>query len=161
LWIITDRVNKSGDNGEAFFRYLNDVKFKDADFVYAISNKESLKNISRCGRVINYDSLKYKVMHLAADCLISAHADLPIYNPFGNYAHPYKDILSRKKKIFLQHGIIESDLSGWLNKYNKNLTGFTNCLALIDLCHVFTENGARFVAQAPSPLPAHRMFGRR
>jgi CDP-glycerol glycerophosphotransferase (TagB/SpsB family) len=128
LWIITDRVNKSGDNGEAFFRYLNEINYNKVDFVYAISNSDSLKKLKKCGRAVNYDSLKYKVMHLAADALISAHADLPIYNPFGNYGQPYKDILASKKKIFLQHGIIESDLSSWLNKYNKNLTGFTTTI---------------------------------
>lgn len=28
------------------------------------------------------------------------------------------------KEDFLQHGIIKDDLSGWLNKYNKNLDLF-------------------------------------
>ena len=26
--------------------------------------------------------------------------------------------------VFLQHGIIQNDLSGWLNRYNKNISGF-------------------------------------
>ena len=63
-------------------------------------------------------------MHLACDLIISAQADINVYDPFPHYSQPYKDIITRKKFIFLQHGIIKDDLSDWLNKYNKNITGF-------------------------------------
>lgn len=125
IWLISDRVNKSGDNGEAFFRHLKKIKFKGAKYYYAISKCPSYYKMKKLGGVVNYNSLKYKVMHLACDTIISAQADLNVTNPFAYYSQPYKDILTRKKFVFLQHGIIESDLSGWLNKYNKNLTGFT------------------------------------
>lgn len=125
IWLISDRLNKSGDNGEAFFRHLKNIKFKGAKYYFAISKCPSYYRMKKLGGVVNYDSLKYKIMHLACDTIISAQADLQVYNPFTYYSHPYKDILTSKKFVFLQHGIIESDLSHWLNKYNKNLTGFT------------------------------------
>lgn len=125
IWLISDRLNKSGDNGEAFFRHLKNIKFKGAKYYFAISKCPSYYKMKELGNIVNYDSLKYKIMHLACDTIISAQADLQVYNPFTYYSHPYKDILTRKKFVFLQHGIIESDLSHWLNKYNKNLTGFT------------------------------------
>ena len=37
LWIITDRLNKAGDNGEAFFDYLVSTKFDKADYLFAIT----------------------------------------------------------------------------------------------------------------------------
>lgn len=125
IWLISDRLNKAGDNGEAFFRHLKNIKFKGAKYYFAISKCPSYYRMKKLGGVVNYDSLKYKIMHLACDTIISAQADLQVYNPFTYYSHPYKDILTSKKFVFLQHGIIESDLSHWLNKYNKNLTGFT------------------------------------
>ena len=125
IWIISDRLNKSGDNGEAFFRYLKSIKYKKASYFYAICKCPSYYKMKKLGDVVNYDSLYYKVLHLAADTIISAQADLPVATPFPHYSQPYKDILARQRFIFLQHGIIESDLSGWLNRFNKNLRGFT------------------------------------
>ena len=125
IWLISDRVNKAGDNGEAFFRHLKKIKFKGAKYYYAISKCPSYYKMKKLGRVVDSNSLRYKIMHLACDTIISAQADINVINPFPYYSHPYKDVLVRKKFVFLQHGIIESDLSGWLNKYNKNLTGFT------------------------------------
>ena len=124
IWIISDRVNKSGDNGEAFFRHLKNIKFKGAKYYYAIGKCPSYYNMKKLGNVIDCHSLKYKIMHLACDLIISAQADINVYDPFPHYSQPYKDIITRKKFIFLQHGIIKDDLSDWLNKYNKNITGF-------------------------------------
>ena len=124
IWIISDRVNKAGDNGEAFFRHLKNIKFKGAKYYYAIGKCPSYYNMKKLGGVLDCHSLKYKIIHLACDCVISAQADINVYDPFAHYSQPYKDILTRKKFIFLQHGIIKDDLSDWLNKYNKNITGF-------------------------------------
>ncbi|MBQ4509287.1 MAG: CDP-glycerol glycerophosphotransferase family protein [Clostridia bacterium] len=124
IWIISDRVNKSGDNGEAFFRHLKSIKFKGAKYYYAIGKCPSYYSMKKLGNVIDCHSLKYKIMHLACELIISAQADINVYDPFPHYSQPYKDIITRKKFIFLQHGIIKDDLSDWLNKYNKNITGF-------------------------------------
>lgn len=35
-----------------------------------------------------------------------------------------KDLIRSKPFIFLQHGVIKDDISGWLNKYNKNISMF-------------------------------------
>jgi CDP-glycerol glycerophosphotransferase (TagB/SpsB family) len=63
-------------------------------------------------------------MHLAADYIISSHADEFVINPFDNYSHPYRNMLALKKFIFLQHGVTKDDISGWLNRFNKNINGF-------------------------------------
>lgn len=124
IWIISDRVNKSGDNGEAFFRHLKKIKFKGARYFYTIGKCPSYDSIKKLGGVLDCHSWKYKIIHLACDIVISAQADINVYDPFAHYSRPYKDILTRKKFVFLQHGIIKDDLSDWLNKYNKNITGF-------------------------------------
>ena len=53
IWIISDRLNKSGDNGEAFFRHLKNIKFKGAKFYYAISKCPSYYKMKSLGGVIN------------------------------------------------------------------------------------------------------------
>ena len=124
LWLITDRLNKAGDNGEAFFLHLKKEKFKGADFRFAIGKCPDYYRLKKQGRVLDFNSWKYKLLFLAADVVISSQGEDFITNPFGNYCEPNKDIIRVKKYVFLQHGVIKDDLSGWLTRYNKNISGF-------------------------------------
>lgn len=124
VWIITDRINKAGDNGEAFFRHLKKIGFRGAKYYYAVNNPTDLRKLSHLGSVIKHGTWKYKMLFLACDKVISAHADDMVLNPFDTYSAPYHDILRSKTFVFLQHGVIHNDLSGWLNRYNKDIKGF-------------------------------------
>ncbi|MBQ7335884.1 MAG: CDP-glycerol glycerophosphotransferase family protein [Clostridia bacterium] len=124
IWIISDRLNKCGDNGEAFFRYLKQIKFKGAKYYYAIAKGAGYDMMKPLGSVVDRNSWRYKLLHLAATNIISSHADEFVINPFGYYSEPYRDILAKQNFIFLQHGVTKDDISGWLNKYQKNIKGF-------------------------------------
>ena len=124
IWIISDRLSTADDNGEVLFAYLNKSNFKDASYFYAIRKGKDYSRLKRQGRALNRASLKYKILFLASDIIISSQAEDFVINPFDYYWQPYKDILSRKKFVFLQHGVIKDDLSAWLSKYNKNIAGF-------------------------------------
>lgn len=114
----------AGDNGEALFDHLNKTKFKGAMYFFAIRRGADYDRLKKRGRVIDRASLKYKIIHLAADTIISSQAEDFVTNPFDYYGAPYKDILAQKPFVFLQHGVIKDDLSSWLDKYNKNIKGF-------------------------------------
>ena len=124
IWIISDRLNKAGDNGEALFRHLKSTKMKKVDYYYAITKCPDYESLKPLGNVIDRGTLKYKILHLAADFVISSHADDFVINPFSNYNAAYKDMLGPKKFVFLQHGVTKDDISGWLNKFSKNICGF-------------------------------------
>ena len=124
IWIISDRLNKAGDNGEALFRYIKESKFKKASVFYAITDCDDAKRLAPLGGVIRHSSHKYKMLFLASDFIISSHADDFVINPFFNYYESYRDIIKTKKFVFLQHGVTKDDISGWLNRYNKNIVGF-------------------------------------
>ena len=124
VWVISDRLNKCGDNGEAFFRYLREINYKKADYYYAINTGDGYDMMKPLGRVIKRNSTKYKIIHLATKNIISSHADEFVQSPFQNYSYLYQDILAKQNFIFLQHGVIKDDLSGWLKRDNKNIRGF-------------------------------------
>ncbi len=124
IWIISDRLTKAGDNGEAFFRYLKSINFGGAKYYYAINKGPDYQKLKKLGNIIDHSSKRYKFLFLACDKFISSHADDNVLNPFLNYSHIYQDILRVKDFIFLQHGITQNDISGWLNRYNKNIKGF-------------------------------------
>ncbi|MDO5137600.1 MAG: CDP-glycerol glycerophosphotransferase family protein [Oscillospiraceae bacterium] len=125
LWIVSDRIMKADDNGEAFFRYLMEHKPENTKVVFALSkNSPDYRRMSEIGPCINAMSLQHKLLHLISDMIISSHADGVTRNPFMGYHDALRDLLVHQKYIFLQHGIIKNDLSEWLERYKQNIQGF-------------------------------------
>lgn len=124
IWIISDRGMAAGDNGEALFKYIQSIKQNKVDVYYVISKKSpDYTRLQEFGQVLDQDSWEYKLKFLMASKIISSHADDEITNPFLRQIDKYLDLFNFDF-IFLQHGIIRHDLSGWLNRYNKNIRLF-------------------------------------
>ncbi len=123
LWLISDRATKADDNGKAFFQFMQDKPEIDCRFVI---NKDcaDFERMAKVGKVVDRRSLHNKVLALACDAVISSQMEVEVYNPFNGHDDPYHDLYMKRKVIFLQHGIIQNDLSGWLKRSNKNLSGF-------------------------------------
>lgn len=120
IWLINDRKNKAGDNGEYFFRYLLKIKPNRLKFYFAIKkNCPDYYRLKKCGNIINFDSTKYFNIFLRANKIISSVSDSWAYNPFeedGKYMSDLYDF----DFIYLQNGIIKDDLSQYLNKIINN-----------------------------------------
>jgi len=124
IWIISDRGLAAGDNGESLFRYIQNHNNLNARVYFAISKKSKDYNrLKKMGRVINQNSLYYKLIFLLSTKIISSHADTETTNPFIRQIDHYVDLFNFDF-IFLQHGVIRHDLSNWLNKYEKNIKLF-------------------------------------
>lgn len=125
IWIISDRVNHAGDNGEALFDYLTQQRPKGIKAYFAISpSSPDYRRMKEKGRVIPFLGKRYKILYLLADCIISSQGEEYIFRPFQRFSEPYQDLSQTQKFIFLQHGVIHNDLSNWLNRYNKNIAMF-------------------------------------
>lgn len=128
IWLISDRYNIADDNGEVLYKYLVDHHELGVEIYFVIAeDSEDFHRLSTVGKVLAQDSKEHIIFYLMADCIISSQADEYIINPVwrkGFIQYIYKDLLCRKKYVFLQHGVIKDDLSFWLNRYNKNIDGF-------------------------------------
>jgi len=124
VWLVSDRLNKAGDNGEAFFRYMMKNKDKSIKCYYTIDKCPDFYMMKKVGPVVDKKSFKSHILHLRAKNIISSHADPFVYNPYGIASEGFKDIMTKRNFIFLQHGVTKDDISSWLNKYNKNIKGF-------------------------------------
>jgi len=125
IWLISDRVNKADDNGEAIFRYINSERIKHVKTYFVIDrNSSDYVKIKAIGNTIQHFSFKHKFLHLLSTVIVSSHGDDYVTNPFQKYYYLYRDLMQKPKYIFLQHGVTKDDLSDWLNKYNKNISGF-------------------------------------
>ncbi|MBR5874953.1 MAG: CDP-glycerol glycerophosphotransferase family protein [Oscillospiraceae bacterium] len=123
IWLISDRYTKAGDNGEAFFRYMMDKKDVDSYFLL-FKTSDDYDRLNKFGKVVEPYSWKHKMLHLLSDVIVSAHADDFVVNPFRNQSVYYQDILADKKFVFLQHGIINNDISDWYNRLKINADVF-------------------------------------
>ena len=122
IWLINDRVNKAGDNGEFFFRYLNLKNPKDINFNFVISKYSSdYKRLKKLGNVLCLSSKEYKQTFLKADKIISSVSNSWIDNAFGKN-RKYLIDLYHFDLIFLQHGISKDDVSNLLHRFFKNFS---------------------------------------
>ena len=125
LWLVSDRFMKADDNGEALFRYIRQVKPHNVRAVFAISKKSAdFKRMAGIGECVDAMSLRHKLLFLLCDMNISSHADGSTIEPYGKRIDAVRDLLRNHHYVFLQHGVIKDDLSDWLNRYNKDMSGF-------------------------------------
>lgn len=125
IWLIHDRPNKAGDNGESFFRYLKIKNPCDIQYYFVIKkNNSDYQRLKNLGNVLILGSKKYNLTFLKADKLISSTSNAWVDNPFGE-DRKYLVDLFHFDFIFLQHGISKDDVSFFLNKYLKNYTLIT------------------------------------
>ena len=120
IWIINDRKNKAGDNGEYFFRYLSKIKPEGIKFYFRIKkNCSDFKRLKTFGNILDLDSFEYYTLFLKANKIITSVSDSWVYNPFNEDEKYIRD-LYHFDLIYLQNGIIKDNLSGYLNKILKN-----------------------------------------
>ena len=128
IWLISDRVNVAGDNGEAMFRFLAANPDPEIDPYFIIdAGCPDFIRMQQYGRVVPMGSKEHMLLHLTADFIVSSAADEFVINPWYEdkvCAELVRDLLVRPRFIFLQHGVIKDDMSAWLNRYNKNISGF-------------------------------------
>ncbi len=143
--LLSDRVNIAGDNGEAMFQYIQKQGTQNIK-PYFILHKDSkdFTRLKKIGPIVPYMSIKHRLLHLLADALISSHADEHVLYPFDKRIYGFKDIVSVKPFIFLQHGITKDDISKWLNKLHKNITIFicstkNEQISIIDGAYFYSE----------------------
>ena len=128
IWIINDKHNKAGGNGEYFFRYLKLKKPKEVKSYFVIErNCSDYKRIKQLGDILDLYSYRYKNIFLQADKMISSLTDSLIENPF-HQDHIYIRDLIKFDIIYLENRITKDDLSKYFNKFNKNYILFITSL---------------------------------
>ncbi len=122
VWLISDRVNKADDNGEALFRYMKEHPDKHIKCYFAISPQSpDFQRLKTYGTVIAFGGWLYKWLYICGAHIISSQAEDYVFRPIQNGTSFYADIVYKSRFVFLQHGVTQNDLSRWLNRENKNI----------------------------------------
>ncbi len=121
IWLISDRTNKANDNGEHMFRYITEHAGSNIEPMYVIEkNCPDYEKMKRIGKVMPYNTPKYRLYFLIADKIISSAAGDYVINAFGGDRKFMCDLYNFDY-IFLQHGVTKDDISGWINRFNKDM----------------------------------------
>lgn len=123
IWIFIDRVDMAGDNAECLFKYVIENNREVSPYFAVNKQSSDYSRIKKFGRVLNHVTYMSKIYYLHADKVISSQVDDNAMNPFGGQEQYYRGLLNYDK-VFLQHGIIQSDFTNWLNKYKKDINLF-------------------------------------
>ena len=145
IWIINDKKNIAGDNGEYFFRFLIKTKPKGIKFYFVIKkNCSDYKRLKPFGNILDLDSEDYLNNFLKTDKIISSISESWVDNPFGKDQNYLKDLI-HFDLIFIQNGMIKDDLSQYLNRIKKNFRLITisskkEYKSLLDYKYYYNKN---------------------
>jgi len=125
LVLFSDRFGRADDNGEALYKFVRAQKKRRFASKFIISKSSpDYARMRRVGPVVGALSYAHKMLHLLCDMVVSSQADGIVINPFFGHAEPYRDLLVHTSFVFLQHGITLHNLSGWLDRWSKDIQGF-------------------------------------
>lgn len=120
-----DRPESGDDNANALFKYASGINDNNIKYFALMRDDKKFNEISKIGKMLKYKSLKHKFIYLFADKLISSHPYQTVINPFyggSKGRHKLYSGLITLDIYFVQHGVTLGNISGWLSKFDKNLS---------------------------------------
>ena len=110
-WVFMDRDFQADDNAEHLYRYV--MQEHPEKNIYFVLNRDSHdwdRLTSEGFRMLEFGSASHHEVLKSCSKVISSNADQCVVNLLG------PKMLSGRHFVFLQHGVIKDDLSGWLNQ---------------------------------------------
>lgn len=122
IWITFDQLFKGGDNGEYFFRYVNDHHKNDVDMYYIINKNsdDSIRLKKKYRNVIDYNSVKSRIITMHASCVFGTRVEVKQYCGFSNIIEEYFRDLLNYKVLCLQHGLTIQQIAEYQNRILDN-----------------------------------------
>ena len=121
IWLFMDRQENADDNAEHLYKYAVTQKDNIKKYFTVSDEFGDFTRLSNLPNVLEFYSIKQRLVYLFAEKIISSHPDENILNPFmGKNVNSYSGLIN-SDKIFLQHGVTKDNVSSWLHKFDKNL----------------------------------------
>lgn len=120
LYLFEDRIDVADDNALHLFRYANSIKDNVKKYFVLSRQSKQFEKVSKIGKVVNFGSLKHKLLILHADKIITTHPYDSFINPFFGEEHDLRPLVAgllKYKVYFLQHGVTKDNIASWLSKY--------------------------------------------
>ena len=113
-WLIMDRVDSARDNGEYLYEHLRAERPDiNAWFVIRKGSPEWDRLSARGFRLIGYRSIEHQAALQTAAVVASSQLDVEIVQPVPAYF--YRGNRRPWRFVYLEHGVLQHDLSHWFN----------------------------------------------
>ena len=124
LWIIADKENKAGDNGEAFFRFMTDKVRNEKSHivpVFALSKKSSdYERVSTYGNVISPDDEDFRLHLICSDRIVISSPQSFITHCLSDEERTYLGDLAKGQTVIIDSELIAKDRSETNGKFSTN-----------------------------------------
>lgn len=118
-WIFADRADKADDNAEHFYRFVTSQKNAPKCYFLLSPDSADWPRLQADGfNLIEFGSLQHLRALAGARFVISSQATPSLRYPL---LRRNIDDLCRADFVFLQHGIISTDCSAWINNHTYKL----------------------------------------
>ena len=112
VWIVSERGVDARDNAYHFYKYVRENYPKIKCYYIIDKNSADYDRVAKYGNIVNYRSFKHNLLFSVSDYKISTH--IMGYSPdVLCYTRLQRLGLFGGKIVFLQHGIINSDIE-WM-----------------------------------------------
>lgn len=126
IWVFVDYWKSAGDNAESLYTFISNNGYYDqpARMYFALSKESNdYKRVKQIGRVIDPDSIRFKILFTIASLLITSQTFYNAESVFGKDAKYIRD-LYRFKYAYLQHGVIKDNHADTQSKHRKDIKLF-------------------------------------
>ena len=125
IWLFSDRPDVADDNARALFEYACSERSGSTapQYVFAVNrNSSSFKELSKIGDCVDINSIRYKVLFLASDMIISAYRTPVQRRPFpkDTAEHLKWFFASRYRFVFLKHGVSPYNFAAEIGRWHLN-----------------------------------------
>jgi len=94
IWIISDKLNLAGDNGEYFFRYLKKKNPIGINSYFLLNkNCSEYNRLKSLGNILEFGSELHFDIFLKSDKIISSVFEEWVTNPFSNDYRYMRDLI--------------------------------------------------------------------
>ncbi len=109
-WVFIDRDTQADDNAEHLYHYVQ-KNYPERKIFFALKrDSHDWARLEKEGfNLLEFGSMEHELALGSCSKVISSHANYYITNLLG------PKMLTGRHFVFLQHGVIKDDLSGWLN----------------------------------------------
>ncbi|MGL6024225.1 MAG: CDP-glycerol glycerophosphotransferase family protein [Cetobacterium sp.] len=109
IWLISEREDEAQDNGYYLFKYIRKKHRKEKVYYLINRSAQDYEKIKKYKNIIQYNSLKHYIYYFMAEKHISAFQFFGVPNcPIIWYLE--EKGFFKKKRCFLQHGVINARL---------------------------------------------------
>jgi CDP-Glycerol:Poly(glycerophosphate) glycerophosphotransferase len=116
-WLFVDRDDKADDNAEHFYRYVQGkVSGQNLFFVLRRDCADFERLQDEGFNLVEFGSDLHRNLLAIAEIVFCSQLTPSVIRPFNNIDNGWWGKLSHFRTFFLQHGVIMSNYSKWLNK---------------------------------------------